>query len=128
MNYLVDTHALLWWIRGEEKLSVNARNALSQAVGSVFVSVASLWEMALKIKLGKLQMPDPFDTYILKQIQINRMEILPIHAPHVFETMNLPPHHRDPFDRLLIAQARKEDLMLISQDQAFNSYDVKVYW
>lgn len=128
MNYLLDTHALLWWMAGDSKLSANVRTTLTQASGAVFVSVASLWEMALKIRLGKLKMPDPFDAYILRQIQINRMEVLPIHAPHVFETLNLPPHHRDPFDRILVAQARKEDLTLISQDKALHAYDVNVYW
>ena len=113
---------------GDSKLSANVRTTLTQASGAVFVSVASLWEMALKIRLGKLKMPDPFDAYILRQIQINRMEVLPIHAPHVFETLNLPPHHRDPFDRILVAQARKEDLTLISQDKALHAYDVNVYW
>ena len=84
--------------------------------------------MALKIKIGKLKMPDPFDAYILRQIQINRMEALPIHAPHVLETLQLPQHHRDPFDRLLIAQARKEELILISGDEAMRAYDVRVLW
>ncbi len=84
--------------------------------------------MVLKIKLGKLKMPDPFDAYVLKQIQVNRMEILPIHAPHVLETLHLPPHHRDPFDRILIAQARKEELILISGDEQIRAYDVQVLW
>lgn len=73
-------------------------------------------------------MPDPFDAYVLKQIQKSRMEILPIHAPHVFETLHLPPHHRDPFDRLLVAQTRVEELTLISQDEAMRAYDVKILW
>jgi PIN domain nuclease of toxin-antitoxin system len=128
VNYLLDTHVLLWWLTGEARLSATVQKTLSQAAGTVWVSVASLWEMALKIKLGKLKMPDPFDSYVLRQIQNNRMEILPIHAPHVLETLQLPPHHRDPFDRLLIAQARKEDLILVSRDQALRAYDVQILW
>lgn len=128
MNYLLDTHVLLWWIQGESRLSPNVHKALSKSTGSVYVSVASLWEMVLKIKLGKLQMPAPFNSYILRQLQINRMEILPIHAPHVLETLDLPPHHRDPFDRLLIAQARVEDLTLITRDKTLKAYDVKLFW
>ncbi len=128
MNYLLDTHAFLWWIMGEANLSALARQTLSQASGRVLVSVASLWEMVIKIKLGKLRMPDPFDTYVLRQLQKNRMEILPIHAPHVFETLRLPTHHRDPFDRLLVAQARVEKLTLISGDETLKTYDVKILW
>ena len=128
MNYLLDTHVLIWWIAGKVKLSAAVQKTLSEATGTVLVSVASLWEMALKIKLGKLKMPDPFDAYILRQIQINRMELLPIHAPHVLETMNLPPHHRDPFDRLLVAQARKEELILITGDEMLRAYDVQILW
>jgi len=128
VNYLLDTHAFLWWIMGEANLSALARQTLSQASGRVLVSVASLWEMVIKIKLGKLRMPDPFDTYVLRQLQKNRMEILPIHAPHVFETLRLPTHHRDPFDRLLVAQARVEKLTLISGDETLKTYDVKILW
>jgi len=128
VNYLLDTHVLIWWIAGKVKLSAAVQKTLSEATGTVLVSVASLWEMALKIKLGKLKMPDPFDAYILRQIQINRMELLPIHAPHVLETMNLPPHHRDPFDRLLVAQARKEELILITGDEMLRAYDVQILW
>jgi PIN domain nuclease of toxin-antitoxin system len=128
MNYLLDTHVFLWWITGASGLSAAAQQTLSQAAGRVLVSVVSLWEMAIKIKLGKLKMPEPFETYVLRQLQKNRMEILPIHAPHVFETLQLPPHHRDPFDRLIVAQARREDLLLISGDEALRAYDVKILW
>lgn len=128
MNYLLDTHAFVWWITGEARLSRAAEQTLSRTPEVVYVSAASLWEMAIKIKLGKLKMPDPFGAYVLRQIQINRLEILPIHAPHVLETMNLPPHHRDPFDRLLIAQARTEELTLISGDEALRAYEVKICW
>ncbi len=128
MNYLLDTHVFIWWITGESRLPQTVQKVLSEAAGSVWVSAASLWEMALKIKLGKLKMPEPFDTYVLRQIQINRMEVLPIHAPHVLETMKLPAHHRDPFDRLLVAQARREELTLISGDSAMRSYDVAILW
>ncbi len=78
MNYLLDTHALLWWIKGGPELSSVVQKTLSHSAGTVMVSAASLWEMVLKIKLGKLKLPDPFDSYVLRQIQINRMEILPI--------------------------------------------------
>jgi len=128
VNYLIDTHAFIWWITGESRLPQAVQQTLTEAGGSVWFSAASLWEMALKIKLGKLKMPDPFDVYILRQIQMNRMEVLPIHAPHVFETMKLPPHHRDPFDRLLVAQARCEKLTLISGDKALGAYDVPILW
>ena len=128
MNYLLDTHVFLWWITGEAELSSLVQKTLSQAAGRVLVSVASLWEMAIKIKLGKLKMPDPFDAYVLRQLQKNRMEVLPIHAPHVFETLRLPPHHRDPFERVLVAQARVEELTLISRDKELRAYEVKILW
>lgn len=128
MNLLLDTHSFLWWIQGGTVLSERARQALEEARGTVYLSAASLWEMAIKIRLGKLRAPEPFDQFILRQVQDNRLEILPIHAQHVLATMNLPAHHRDPFDRLLIAQAQTEDLLLISRDAVFGHYDVKVLW
>jgi len=128
MNYLLDTHAFIWWISGASQWPASVTEWMSQASGSIWISVASLWEMSIKIRLGKLKMPDPFDRYVLRQIQMNRLEILPVHAPHVFETMKLPMHHRDPFDRLLIAQARIEKLTLISQDEALRAYDVPMIW
>jgi PIN domain nuclease of toxin-antitoxin system len=128
MNYLLDTHAFIWWITGSDLMPATMAEWLSQASGAIWISVASLWEMSIKIRLGKLKMPEPFDNYVLRQIHMNRLEILPIHAPHVFGTMKLPMHHRDPFDRLLIAQASIEKLTLISQDEALRAYDVPMIW
>jgi PIN domain nuclease of toxin-antitoxin system len=128
VNYLLDTHAFIWWITGNDQFPKALQKKLGLAAGTIYISVVSLWEMALKIKLGKLQMPEPFDQYVLHQIQINRMEVLPVHAPHIFETLRLPPHHRDPFDRLLVAQARVETLTLVSRDAALKPYPIKLMW
>lgn len=130
MTYLLDTHAFLWWICADPRFSAKLLEELAASRGPVYLSVASLWEMVIKFKLGKLRlhMDGSFSDYILKQVQVNRLELLPIHSHHVLGLLSLPEHHRDPFDRLLVAQAKAERLMLISRDAAFQAYDVPLYW
>ena len=128
MKYLLDTHAFLWWISDDERLPETVRKHLEGLREAVYVSVASLWEIVLKYRLGKLKMPEPVEAYLLRHIKQNRFEILTIHSHHIFQILSLPPLHRDPFDRLLVAQAQAESLTLITRDPAVRDYPVQIFW
>jgi PIN domain nuclease of toxin-antitoxin system len=129
VKYLLDTHIFLWWILGDTRLTKAVVKTVESAQGNVFVSVASLWELMIKTQTGKLTLPNiPPDKFLLREIQANRMEILTIHALHVFAAAGLPPHHKDPFDRMLIGQARAESMTLVTKDAAFQAYDVPILW
>lgn len=124
---LLDTHAFLWWAWDDPKLSSKARKTISRAA-DCYLSVASCWEMALKISLGKLKLPTSFQNYIPEQMAANGFRELPVEFRHTTHLVNLPVHHRDPFDRLLIAQALEEKLPIISMDEAFDAYGVRRIW
>jgi len=94
----------------------------------LLLSVASVWEISIKVSIGRLPIPEPLDTFIPRQLQINRIGLLPIEPSHTFEVSRLPFHHRDPFDRLLIAQALVEGLPIVGVDPAFDSYPIKRLW
>lgn len=128
MNILLDTHAFLWFIAGSDELSDKAREHIEDENNRVFLSAASLWEMAIKVSLGKLTLSEPFETLIPEQLALNGVEILGITVAHTTQVANLPFHHRDPFDRLIIAQALEEQLPVISVDGAFDEYGVKRIW
>jgi len=128
MRLLVDTHSFLWFITGNEELSEGARQRIADLTNDVFVSSASLWEIAVKTSLGRLTLARPFAELIREQLRLNAMEVLPIEVPHLSALITLPWHHRDPFDRLLIAQALAEDLPVISRDTVFSAYPVQVLW
>ena len=123
---LLDTHAFLWWCEGSADLSKRARQTISQA--ECFVSLASLWEIAIKMSLGKLKLPASFERYIPEQIQRNGFSRLEIGFRHIAGCAVLPWHHRDPFDRLLAAQAIGEGLSVISRDSIFGQYGVQRIW
>lgn len=95
---------------------------------SLCLSAASLWEIAVKVSIGKLELLRPFDQLIPEQLAVNAIDILPIEPPHLSRLITLPFHHRGPFDRLIIAQAQTEDIALLSSDTAFQKYDVKLIW
>lgn len=105
MRLLLDTHSFLWFIGGNTSLSPTARMLIEDANNQPMLSMASLWEMAIKLSIGKLSLGQPFETLIPKQMQLNGIELLQIEMAHVVVVAQLPFHHRDPFDRLLIAQA-----------------------
>lgn len=128
MRLLLDTHALLWFLADDAQLSRRARDLIEDAANEVFVSVASLWEMSIKISLGKLQLSQSFDTFIPEQLALNNIELLGITIAHTADILLLPFHHRDPFDRLLIAQSRVEQMALVSVDSAFDAYGVNRLW
>lgn len=128
MNVLLDTHAFLWFIGDDPRLTVLARETIESPDVTPFLSAASLWEMAIKISLGKLTLPQPYEVFLREQLTLNGVGILNISLQHTAAVVDLPFHHRDPFDRLLAAQAMTEDLMLISADAVFDRYPVKRLW
>jgi PIN domain nuclease of toxin-antitoxin system len=128
VNLLLDTHAFLWFIGGDAKLSSVARNVIEDATNQPLLSVASLWEMAIKASLGKLSMGQPFDTLIPQQLEINGIELLGIEIQHTAVVSSLPFHHRDPFDRVLVAQAMVEQIPVVSADAVFDAYGVTRMW
>ena len=121
MNLLLDTRALLWWLRGDMTLGANARAAIEDNANLVFFSAASALEVAIKRELGKLEAPGNIEEWAADE----GFEELPIATSHAVASASLPPHHRDPFDRLLIAQARIEDMTLVTADAAIRRYDVE---
>lgn len=126
MVYLIDTHALLWFLKDDKQLSQKALEIIETS--DIKVSIASLWEIAIKTSLGKLVLPAPFEVIFPQQLYINDIEILQASVKHLSQLNQLEFHHRDPFDRLLIAQAMVDDMTLVSRDTAFKDYDVKVIW
>jgi PIN domain nuclease of toxin-antitoxin system len=128
VKLLLDTHAFLWWIRDDESLSARARKAIASERTHCFLSVASCWEMAIKKSLGKLEIPEPIDGFVAEQLSANRFTLLPIDLRHVSHVSRLPFHHRDPFDRLLVAQAMEESLTIASADPIFHKYGVERLW
>lgn len=128
MSVLLDTHAFLWWIADDPRLSHRARSVLSESDREVFFSAASAWEMAIKARLGKLRIAEKLGPFVTDQIETNGFRALPVTLAHAFETHELPDHHRDPFDRLLVAQCRVEGLSLISGDRQLADYDVELIW
>lgn len=122
MRLLADTHAYLWWLADDPGLGSAAREAMADPAAIVYVSAASIWEIAIKSSLGKLEIEgDP-----VKEIWGNGFVELPISARHAQRAGHLPRHHDDPFDRMLIAQAQLESLVLVSRDAAFAAYEVSV--
>jgi len=125
---LLDTHAFLWWIDGGDRLSARARRAIADPANTCVLSLASLWEMAIKVSLRKLEVPDPIERFVADQLAANGFQALGIDLRHVSQVAALPFHHRDPFDRLLVAQALAERLAIVSTDPIFSRYGVKRIW
>jgi PIN domain nuclease of toxin-antitoxin system len=123
VNLLLDTHMYLWWLTDDARLSDPAVRAIADPAAVVHVSAASIWECSVKTALGRLEV-DGLD--LVEEITANGFSHLPITATHAWEAGSLPPHHRDPFDRVLIAQARCEQLLLVTSDEAVGAYDVAV--
>ncbi len=125
---LLDTHAFLWFIMGDDSLGQGARKAIESPNNQIFVSLISLWEIGIKHSLGRLPLSKPFEILIPEQIQLNGFLSLPVEQKHINTMINLPWHHRDPFDRLLIAQAQCEDMSMVSKDRYFEAYDIDLVW
>jgi PIN domain nuclease of toxin-antitoxin system len=124
MRLLLDTHTFIWFIMGSANLSAHARALIEDVANEKFLSVASLWEMAIKLSTGKLTLSAPFDLLIPQQLGSNGFELLNIELAHAAAVAMLPFHHRDPFDRLLIAQAMVEKMPIVSTDAAFDAYPI----
>lgn len=128
MKVLLDTHAFLWLITGDDRLSENARQTFLNTDNSLFFSAASLWEICIKKSLGKISLKDGWFQTIQKEMKINTIQWLPIEMTHCAEVTELPLHHRDPFDRMLIAQAIVEDMKLLSRDSRLSVYAIELIW
>jgi len=127
MNLLLDTHTLIWFLEGDANLSTTAKNLIENSDNTNFVSVATFWEMAIKVSLNKLEMQISIQD--LKQlIWENGMEVLPITIENTLYVSQLPFYHKDPFDRLLVAQAVNENMILVSRDEAIPLYNVRTVW
>lgn len=125
---LLDTHAFLWWIADDPRLSPAAREAIADGANAVYLSAVSVWEMVIKMGLGRLELPEDTESFIAQQLQQNGFRPLAMTLPHALAVRHLPPLHKDPFDRLLVAQARHEELAIISGDEAVRRYPVAVVW
>lgn len=127
MRVLLDTHSLLWLITGDASLPTNARNVARSTSNACFVSAASLWEISIKHSIGKVHVKTGLE-HIFDLIRQTGFDLLPISERHMLASAKLPFHHRDPFDRMLIAQASCEGLTLMSRDPVFASYGAQVVW
>jgi PIN domain nuclease of toxin-antitoxin system len=128
MNLLLDTHAYLWFIAGDQRLSTTVREAIESPENLKIVSVASLWEITVKHSLGKLTLKTGLEKVLSSHIVDNGFDLLSVETGHLLELSQLPMHHRDPFDRLLIAQCKSDSLTLCSVDRAFSDYDIDLIW
>lgn len=128
MNVIVDTHALLWHYLDDPRLSTAAKATISNPANQVFVSAASHWEVAIKLSTGKYTLQVPFASFIQEAIHDNGFSLLSIEPRHSAELVSLPYHHRDPFDRVIIAQAIVEKLEVVSADPVFDLYPIRRIW
>ena len=123
---LLDTHVLLWWLGGSRKLGRTARETIAAPTTAVWVSVATAWEIAIKVGLGRLDLGEPLDVCLPREIDRSGFGVLPVELAHALAVTRLPPHHRDPSDRLLVCQALQLGLTLTTADRTFRAYAVSV--
>lgn len=128
MNLLLDTHSFLWFVFGDPQLSAAAKSHIEDPNNTNYLSIVSVWEMAIKVSIGKLPLSHPLDVFIPDQLQRNGIQLLPVRLPHALHVATLPFHHRDPFDRLLIAQSLVEPMPIVSADVMFDRYNVIRLW
>lgn len=126
MNLLLDTQALIWWREGNRKLGARARTTIEQHAATVRVSAATAWEIAIKSRGGRLRLREPLHVWMPAALESSGFGMLHVTIDHAIAVANLPDHHGDPFDRLLIAQAQMEGLTIVTSDAAFGDYDVKL--
>jgi PIN domain nuclease of toxin-antitoxin system len=128
VKLLLDTHAFLWWVEGTPALGRRARAAVSNPDNEVFFSIASCWELAIKLSLGKLRLTQRLERFIPEQLTRNGFVLFGVELRHGLRVADLPFHHRDPFDRVLVAQALQDQLAIVSADRVFRKYGVTVVW
>jgi PIN domain nuclease of toxin-antitoxin system len=128
VRVLIDTHIFIWYVQSSDRLPSSVIAMINDGRNDILFSIASVWEMAIKQSSGKLNLGNPYSSFIAEQMRLNSMELLPVRLEHLDLITTLPLHHRDPFDRLLIAQAIVEDIVIISADSAFSLYPVQRMW
>jgi PIN domain nuclease of toxin-antitoxin system len=128
MKIVIDTHSLLWFIMGDDRLSNDARTIIEDLDNHILVSIGSLWEIAIKVNIGKLRFLQTYPELFPSELQKNEIEVLPIRHEHLTTLATLPLYHRDPFDRIIIAQAMSENVAIATKDDAFRSYAVEIIW
>lgn len=128
MRYLLDTHSLLWFMAGSPSLSTRAREIMEDLGNELLISTASLWEIAIKASLGKLPLNEPYETLIPRQLGDLGIRVLQPEIKDFVAITTLPFHHRDPFDRLILAQAIQRNLPIVGRDANFHAYDVQIEW
>jgi len=128
MKYLLDTHAFSWFVSDDNRLSPRARSTIKNNHNEIYFSAASAWEMSIKIRLGRLTIEEELEPFIVKQLAENNFSTLPITIFHSIYTSKLPDIHKDPFDRMIIAQSKVENMSLISKDKNIKKYKVPIVW
>ncbi len=126
MNVLLDTHCWLWALSEPEKLNPQASNLISDSANKIYLSTASIWELGIKAQLGKIDLPESFETFVPHRLQVFQTIPLPITPSHAIVAATLPLHHKDPFDRMIIAQGQSENLPVLTNDGVFRSYDITI--
>ena len=128
MKFLLDTHVLIWWSGESQKISAQVQDLLMDKNNTLFISFVSIWEIQIKSQLGKLELNIHLRQLIQEQQNINQFQLLPISLNHIYFLENLPKHHKDPFDRLLISQSIVEQMPILSIDRLFDPYTVQRIW
>ena len=128
MKLLLDTHVFLWWHGERTKLSPKVLALCEDVTNDMYLSIASVWEIQIKLQLGKLKLSNSLDQIVERERHENAIVLMPIDQMHIYGLTNLPAHHRDPFDRILIAQAQTEALTLLTQDALITQYPVSTLW
>jgi PIN domain nuclease of toxin-antitoxin system len=128
MKLLLDTHAFLWAISGDPRLSEKAEQLFVTGRNELYFSVASVWEVLTKVQIGKLPLPSPVGPYLSDQLARNSVYVLPVQLEHVLRLETLPLHHRDPFDRILVAQSLHEDFPILTADPLLKKYSASLIW
>lgn len=128
MNYLLDTHAFIWWNEGNPQLPAHVRQTLSDRSNQIWLSHASVWEMQIKVQIGKLNLKSPLADLIDQEIRLNRLRLLSIGYDDIMKLSQLPLHHRDPFDRMILAQTLTGSFQLVAKDSEFAPYGVPIFW
>ena len=128
MKFIMDTHAFLWFIEGDVNLSQSARILIENMKYQKFLSIASLWEMSIKASLKRLELKEDFSTIVQQYVYGNGFELLSIKPEHLEQLARLPFYHKDPFDRLIIAQAITDNISIITKDSMFKNYPIRLFW
>lgn len=128
MNILLDSHAFLWFVADDLKLSIDARTAIEDSTNRKWISIASLWEITIKVSIGKLNLADPVSEFLSREILCNKFSTLNVTMDHLAKLSVLPFNHRDPFDRLIVSQALQESFPVVSTDASLDAYGIDRIW